>query len=261
MSPSSRSSTPLHLMKFKFLLTLMLLTTLSPLSHAAVTINWGSEAFSTLLDSKGVPLDGSYEFQLGVFTTTTQSGTVPYVPQLTSLDDWASHWKVFDKADFNSIVDNGQTWSTFSSTVVLNNNGTSSYAGAAADVNFTGLDAYLWIHKPGDATRGGENLLLRAAGTTPGTTNWQFPASVADCCGKNLPIDWSVTDLQGSDVPVIGYQKGSLEAPTVGAGDTPPSGGYISYMETSTFVPEPCSAVMVMVLGLMGLLDRRRSWS
>ena len=137
-------------MKFKFLLTLMLLTTLSPLSHAAVTINWGSEAFSTLLDSKGVPLDSSYVFQLGVFTTTTQSGTVPYVPQLTSLDDWASHWKVFDKADFNSIVDNGQTWSTFSSTVVLNNNGAvvnGVYFGGGGNLNNQPLRAVGPIQK------------------------------------------------------------------------------------------------------------------
>lgn len=256
MSRHHRTNNPIHLMKANLLFNLVLLSALSTLSHAAVTINWGSETFSEILDSHGVALDNSYVFQLGVFSTTTGLGEVPYVPELRSLTDWAGHWKVFDQADYDVLVDgDGKSWGTFSSHPVLMDDGTSDSSFATAGFNFTGLDAYLWIYKPGEAALGGENLLVRAAG-------WEFPAT-SECCGTTLPLDWSVSDLTVGDVPTLGHQKGSGSIVAVGAGDSPYTGSSdsaIGALQTGTFVPEPGSALLVLLLGMMAVLDRRRVW-
>ena len=256
MSYPSRSANHLLLMKPKFFLNFLLLGLLSTLSPAAVTVTWGSLDFTQILDSHGAPLDSSYVFQLGVFSST-------YTPVVNDIANWSSHWQVFDQADYQTLDASGTTWATFGSEAILNNNGTTSStaATAAQGFDFRGLNAYLWIHSPDATVLGDQNLLVRASGSTLGSTDWQFPTTVADCCGANLPLQWSVSDLTPTDVPVVGYQKGAdPQAPVVGEGKAElPSHTPESFLELAV-VPEPCSAVMMLVLGMLAMLDRRRSW-
>ena len=70
-----------------------------------------------------------------------------------------------------------------------------------------------------------------------------------------------MSDLGASDVPLYGYQNNTYTNP-VGTGDVySPGGGFSStYLQTATYIPEPCSSVMMLMLGAMALLGRRRSW-
>ncbi|MCX6876178.1 MAG: hypothetical protein NTW21_20585 [Verrucomicrobia bacterium] len=255
-------------MKAKLFLNIVVLGALSSFSHAALTINWGSKTFSQLLDSHGTTLDDSYVFQLGAFGSYTDGVYVSYDPGAAPIGEWSGHWNVFDQADYYGFVDGAsKTWGTFSGTVVLKNDGTSAYSGAEAGFDFRNLDAYLWIRKADEMVVGGvgsENLLVHAVAKDGGTAAWKFPQTVSDCCGSK-PVEWSVSDLNSSDMPLYGYQKaesdGSIRR---GTGNTNynsgNSGSYpAGYLQLGA-VPEPCSSVLVLVLSVLAVLDRRRAW-
>jgi hypothetical protein len=216
----------------------------------AQTLNWGSENFSTFTDSEGNMLDNTFLFELGAFGPG-------FIPDETNTSDWLTNWRIFDRAAYD--IGNG----TFASTVemlrapdpIANPNVlTSSYPGAST-MNFSGLDAYLWIRKGDDPVEGSEWLLTRAS-------NWTFPLEGQDCCGKGL-VEWSVSDLNASNVPKWGRQN-ELDpidpmsppiyvstGPGVYTSDSP------STLQTFTFVPEPSSALLAAIAGF-GLVMRRR---
>jgi len=209
----------------------------------AQTINWGSDVMSNLLDSKGATMGDTFVFELGAFN----SG---FVPSQDNLASWFGNWHAFDTAAYAPEM------GYFTASVDMQANGTSSpTATVPATPSFANLNAYLWVRNSNVAdSASSEWLLVR-------DTSWVFP--VPRCCDPTLPLEWSVSDLTPSDVPVYGYQK-TPDGSRVGTGDVTYTPSYPtgSYLQTGSFsaVPEPCSAVMVLVLGVLGLTDRRRSW-
>jgi hypothetical protein len=71
-----------------------------------------------------------------------------------------------------------------------------------------------------------------------------------DCCDTGT-IEWSVSDLDGSDVPVWGRQNGVAGSGVYSSSDP-------STLQTFTFVPEPSSALLAVLAGGLILLVRRR---
>lgn len=247
-------------MKANFLLSAAVITLLTAAAHAQ-TINWGSEVYSDLRDSHGTTLTGDFTFELGAFVLPDH--VTAFTPTALNMADWFTNWVVFDTAAYNP------TFNYFTSTVDMTDTGRSSDAPSGL-VNFSGRDAYVWIHYgtvPNSSAT--EWLLVRDTNTsalTDPATNWIFPTANTHCCDPDLPLEWSVTDLTSTDLPKYGYQTGTNQGDTytkTGTGDLRASGVEGSYvLQTASFtsVPELSSSVLVLILGILGLTDRRRSW-
>jgi len=220
------------------------------LPSQAQQLNWGSSGGSFVVDSDGDGVDDSFVFELGAF------------PQGFNLDEnepdqWAANWMLFDATDYNPLL------GRFSGEVFIGNGVTSSSTRPNVSTDsFTGLTAYLWIRNSDQAIPGSEWLLVRA-------DNWVFPEQGGDCCTTSV-INWSISDLDTSDVPNWGWQnvpgtvngiqgpgeftdpKGfdarSINAPNA---DIPPT------LQTHTFIPEPSSSLL-LILGACGLVLVRR---
>jgi hypothetical protein len=194
------------------------------------TIEWGSEVFSQIVDSKGAALDNSYVFEVGVFAA-------PFTPSGANTDDWFANWRTFDRAAYSQA--NGH----FASTVEMANDGTSeSPSMTAAAPSFEGLEAYIWVRNSATPSPTTEWFLVKSPA-------WVFPTANPDCCDNGLPVQWSIGDLTQSDTPVWGSQMGKD-----GSGSFTQDGVY--ELQTFTFVPEPSAAMMVL-LSCAFLLTRR----
>ena len=245
----SPMAVPTHLMnqstsmKASFLRVIAVLAALSALGHAQ-TINWGSEVLSDLRKSNGGIINQSgFQFELGAFNPG-------FEPSPGNLANWFLNWHVYNTADYSKEA------GYFTSPVQMQDNG--SFDPALGAYDFQGLEAYLWIRNSPTMVRdrGNEWLLVRAS-------DWKFPEASPGCCDNALPLEWSVSDLGAGDVPLFGAQGGvqanfgtrdydlpsTLQTYTLGA----------SQGDSAT--PEPGAFVLVLVLGLMALLDRRRAWS
>lgn len=216
-------------MKMRFL-PLMLSGSASLAFQAeAQTLNWGSLFASNLVDSKGQTLlESSYVFELGAFSDG-------FVPTSENVYDWVSHWVVYDRAQYSEA--NGY----FTSTVSMNDDGTSSYH-PAAGMSFEGLQGYVWVKNSSYPTKGTEWFLATADA-------WVFPGATPGCCDNQVPKEWSISDLDSSDVPLWGNQDG-----IIGDGTYSVIGNYD--LQTFTFVPEPSSLLFGMLSATM-LLRRR----
>lgn len=210
----------------------------APLAKAQLntaSVNWGSQDFSTIVDSNGdtIPADGTFQFELGAFATG-------FVPDSSNVTDWFGNWFTFDRASY--VVDGNGT-SVFASSYEFYDEtieGTADFQGLGIN-----RDAYIWIYNSTTPEPGTEWLLTRAS-------NWEFPTLAVDCCNNELPLEWSASDLTATDVPLWGNQLG-----TEGPGEnTVFSTGYD--LQTYTFVPEPSSALLVALAGLVGVMRRRR---
>jgi len=211
----------------------LLLITLGTPLHAQ-TLNWGSEIGTTIVDSDGDGVDDRFVFELGAFDLN-------FVPDETNYDLWFENWRMFDSTTYNP--DFGYYTSTVHIISDLNGEGVYSSNPAASPENFSGLVAYLWIRNadlPGSET---EWLLVRA-------DNWVFPITGGDCCDTSV-IEWSTSDLTGTNTPLYGSQGG---VDGYGEWTFDSSTG----LQTFTFVPEPSSAVLA-ALGALALLRRRRA--
>lgn len=197
----------------------------------AQTLEWGSEVFSDLADSDGHALDNTFVFELGTFETG-------FVPDETNVNLWFENWLAFDRATFSPL--NGY----FTSTVNMQDDGTSDspYLTSGAP-SFEGLSAYLWVRNDDNPAPGSEWLLTRA-------DSWVFPDAVPGCCANGVPTQWSISDLDGGDVPLWGSQGG-----VTGFGEKSATGPY--ELQTYTFVPEPSSVTLAGLAGCL-LLRRRR---
>ena len=218
------------------LLNLSLACALSGYAQA-ISVTWGNEVLSELRDSFGNLLDDTYQFQLGFFESTFQ-------PVVGNTAQWASHWKVFDQAQFDPAI------GYFASTVTVNQDGSS--ASTYADplgLNGTGNQAYIWIYNSKTPEPGSQWFVVRSAG-------WVFPTGLpADgriCCDNRQPLEWSITDLKSTDTPLYGKQGG-----TEGPGEYTQTGVYS--VQTFTFVPEPAAAMLLAIGGLSAALRRRRT--
>lgn len=211
-----------------------------PLSLSAQQIDWGSSIYDDIVDSEGVILDNTFIFQLGAFVED-------FTPDDGNVSDWADNWVVYDQADYNGIeepVDDG-IWGYFTSTVNMEADGTSNSPELSPGAtSFEGRSAFVWIRNGDDPEEGTEWLLMRADA-------WIFPTVDPDCCATDLPLEWSMSDLEFENVPLWGSQGGSA-----GSGEFTTTGPYT--MQTFTFVPEPSTVLLVGVAGCMAAFRRRR---
>ncbi|MEO0016983.1 MAG: hypothetical protein RLZZ522_266 [Verrucomicrobiota bacterium] len=208
----------------------------------AQTLNWGSPMFSDLVDSKGDVLDDTFVFELGAFVNS-------FTPDATNTAAWLDNWQTFDAADYNGVetpVDDG-IYGYFTAASAMNSSGTGP-ASAPGAISFEGLDAYIWVRNSNTPGVGTEWSLSRAGG-------WQFPSVDPDCCGGDLPLEWSLSDLTPSYVPVWGTQNG-----VKGGGEITDTGTYT--LQTATFVPivvpEPSSSILALLGVIIALIHRRR---
>lgn len=200
----------------------------------AQTLNWGSPIGTFVVDSDGDGVDDRFIFELGAFDLN-------FTPDDSNYELWFENWRMFDSTTYNPEF--GYYTSTVHVISDLNGEGVySSNPNSYSDESFAGLVAYLWIRNadlPGTET---EWLLVRA-------DNWVFPTIAGDCCDTSV-IEWSISDLPGTSIPLYGSQGG-----IAGEGEKTfiSTGG----LQTFTFVPEPSSAVLA-ALGALALLRRRR---
>lgn len=204
----------------KSLLALAAVSALGTSAPAAITINWGSAAFSTFYNSAGSVLtdgvdasgnpvaEATYTFRLGAFSLWDDpddltGDLVTFVPTMDNIQLWDDYWRTFDQAAYSEI--NGY----FTGTADILADGTTSSPDATGDSDtfvFEGLNAYLWVANDPVYQQTLEWAMLRP------DTGWTFPtaaelaAAEADCCGGTLPLDWSTSDLV-SKTPVMGSQK------------------------------------------------------
>lgn len=221
----TRRSLPMKSIHALFMALIMLVTAYRV---QAQTLEWGSEVFSDLVDSKEQALDETFIFQLGAFE-------VGFVPDETNVSEWSTRWVAFSQAGYN------QDLTYFTGTATMNDDGSSSYD-PGSGIDFSGLEAYIWIRN-GDIPVGGtEWLLVRKA-------SWVFPIATPGCCDNQEPLQWSISQLESGDTPVWGSQGG------VDGGGVFTSTGNQT-LQTFTFVPEPGS--LLLASASLGLLLRRR---
>lgn len=198
----------------------------------AQTLNWGNQFGDRLTDSEGNLLDSTFTFELGAFP-------LAFVPDETNVNQWLANWMMFDTAEFNPGA------GYFTGEVFILEDVTSSNPSADPS-SFAGLVAYLWIRDNDQPIPGSEWLLVRS-------DQWAFPLTGGDCCDTSV-IEWSVSDLDGGDMPEWGRQ-----GTPVGPGSYTTNTSTNSSLQTFTFVPEPSTALLTAITGLGMALRRKRS--
>jgi len=202
-------------------------------------VNWGSLDFSRIVDSNGNPLPvDNFHFDLGAFDAN-------FTPTESNVDQWADNWFTFDRAnyefdEFGTAVFAG-SYSFYEDIFGNSVNNTGS--------NFESLgisrEAYIWVYNDTTPEPGTEWFLVRAS-------TWVFPQVTGDCCNNDDPLQWSMGDLTSADIPTWGNQLGS-EGPGVRTVfDTD------AELQTYTFIPEPSSALLIAMAGMLGALRRSR---
>ncbi len=214
----------------------VMLAVLAVSPAGAQTLNWGSEVFSQIADSRGEALDDSFVFELGAF----QSG---FVPDESNIGLWLDNWLVFDRAEYNAAA------GYFGSTVQMQTDGTSNSTHLTPGApSFEGLEAYIWI-------RNGDNLEPATEWFLARSVEWLFPSVELCGCGSTLPLSWSVSDL-ADDLPQYGSQ-GDLRGP----GEKEEDGPFTIQTHTLVVVPEPGAAMLALFGGLLSIFRRRRAGS
>lgn len=208
-----------HLLKVIAILSLFMAA-----SARSQNLDWASLTGSSIADSEGNVLNNSFVFQLGTFDPS-------FTPTESNMGDWASHWRVFDQADYSE--ENG--YFTGSQNV-------QDFEQAGGDYSmFEGLSAYIWIRNPENS----EYFLANAA-------NWIFPDYNPECCGSgDIPVTWSISDL-ANNTPVWGGQNGNHSA-----GEYQESTGPFPHDIQTHAVPEPAT-LFLAVLGCSMMLGYRR---
>jgi len=100
----------------------------------------------------------------------------------------------------------------------------------------------VWVRNSDDPVPGTNWFLGWAAG-------WTFPDNI----DSNPDLEWTLDDLGPTDIPEWGRHH-STRGPGKCFFDQPING-----IQALTFIPEPSSAIMVLVSGFGLLLRRRRN--
>ncbi len=245
-------------MKRSLLVTLAVLAISAPLARAT-GIGWGNTAFDTLkmYDSGGNLLDNSFTFELG----TWASG---FTPTAANVNSWAANWKLISSAyspDANGWVsldsndpgvnDPNQNIQYFSRSIIFNSNGT--VQGGGPSIFTTNEQAYMWVFNTKNVTPGSEWALV--TDNSPGATSddvWRVPdPSVV----LNQPVLWN---LETADTAILGSVNG-----IVGAGNqsVDPGTNRLQTFNPVSVVPEPGSALLVLLAGMAVRLRRRPKFS
>ena len=245
--------------------TLLLLATLAisaPAARAA-GIGWGNNAFDSdpnsgnplpMYNSQGGLLDNSFSFELGTWNTG-------FTPTAANVASWAANWNVIssafapgtngwlslDSTDPN-VNDPAQNPQYFTRQITFNANGT--VQGGSGSIFHTNDQAYLWVfnNKTLDGTTEWALVTDGSVGATPDDV-WHVP----DPSGTlNLPVNWN---LSTADTAVYGSVNG-----LTGAGDQAvnPGADRLQTFGVASVVPEPGSALLLMLAGAAVHLRRRR---
>lgn len=220
-------------------LVVMLSGCLIPTVHGS-TLVWGSSFNDLLFTSTGQPLDDSFIFEVGTFT----SG---FLPILNNSDQWDANWKVLDRAVHPAAEGWNVAKQYFVSSFEHLPDGTSdSLVADPADVFLMGETVYLWVYNSKAIVPGSEWALVTDSDLLANLANgWRIP-DPDDPVGTSY--DWQLLD---ADTVILGGVNGIQ-----GAGDFSVHPGTFS-LQTHV-VPEPGSSLLVL-LGFAGALLSRRS--
>ena len=202
-------------------------------------INWGSQDFSQIVDQQGNTLaQGNFTFALGAFE-------IGFTPTEENRYEWAANFVTFDIADYN------ESGGVFAGEYSLYDNTYTSLSGITIDStgsNFEALgisrDAYIWVYNDLNPEPGSEWFVARA--------DWAFPTITGDCCSNDPPLEWSMSDLDGGDIPLWGNQFNAEGNGVREIQDTNAD------LQTYTFIPEPSTALLVALSGMLGVMRRTR---
>jgi hypothetical protein len=217
---------------------------LTTMGARANSIEWGSEVFGVGLTSTGVPLDNTFHFELGTFNGLSSS----FIPDETNIPLWRSNWKLLDSTNYNT------TTRIFTDTAVLvYNNGTSNWSPSVADVPApsatfeVGEQVYIWIYNNTAMDSTTEwGVFTRTASLDPKLPNWVMPGG---------PGNQEIQPQQMFTLDTNATPFGGTPTTTGGGSYNPPTSTFS--FQTHSFVPEPTSALLLVVAG-MGCFARRR---
>jgi hypothetical protein len=212
--------------KYLTLLAVLLLSLAPSATTHARGISWSSGVGDNFLMADGVTLmDSTFTFELGGFLTG-------FTPDQSNFSLWQSNWVVFDSAVNNDGWNPDFGISNYASTANAIAAGGSNITSSDTGNPFTvGQQAYIWTYNSkttGPTTQW--SLIKNSA--------WTYP--VADPLNPN-PVEWTLADAGNTAI----------------AGATSTDGGtFVSTLQTQA-VPEPGSALLIMVAGVMIRLRRR----
>jgi len=205
-------------------------------------INWGSQDFSTIVDSEGNPLDpANFTFALGAFRSD-------FTPTIANRFEWFDNWITFDLADYVLSYDPDLDlyYGVFASSYLLYQNSPGGIDSTGSNFEDLGIsrDAYIWVYNQTNPDPGVEWFLARAG-------DWDFPTLADECCRNDPPLEWSLSDLTGDDRPLWGNQNGEE-----GLGEREK---FVPNADLQTYnIPEPSTALLVMLAGMVGIMRRSR---
>lgn len=204
-------------------------------------LNWGSLEESTIVDSNGNRLSpDNFTFDLGAFVDG-------FTPDDANVSLWAANWRSFNVAVYSFDGDDTGNFASEYTMYESGNFNTGSFSyGDFEDLGIS-RNAYIWVYNSQSPEPGTEWFLARSS-------TWVFPTLGLDCCDNDPPIEWSMGDLSDAGVtPIWGGQDGQQGAGLVN--------NFISGadLQTFTFIPEPSSALLISLAGVLGVFRRSRA--
>lgn len=216
-------------------------------------IDWGTSAVTDIvITSDGSPITlTEFTIELGGF----EGG---FVPTTSNIGEWVNNWQIFDAVtDLDTdtsgpngetadafIADSGTTNGRFVGTGFLESDQTSSSEDAnGVDTFAPNQQAYVFIRNSDTTDPGSEWLLY----TSESGDDWEFPSVTGG--QPATPESWFLSDV---DTAVFGAVNGTIEG---GGEHSDITTDFL--LRTHTFVPEPSSALLIL-LGALPFLRRRR---